>query len=304
MDCFTISMKMGMPTSAKSVRLDLIRAPATSARQKRTDCLDTKPSSASLSASLSSHCRSFLPRFFASAGSSLPMLTRLRSSTKTFTSPTTSSLPSTPLPALRITPEVPMACAWSAERAPSSRLSPDGALAMRPMVALRKVLTRSWTALGSHLPASAVFLAFSARTSQVLKALSRTSSESGNSSSGRRFWHVAGRNSAKSSSRAEIRVATKVSASFISSRMVVLRPKTFSPTTSKLMSSSLLSSSSSGRLSGSTSCGRCDSTVKMPGRSAETYGLKSRCRVVAIRPAASWMYSRVGSSGANPACVN
>mmetsp|Transcript_27798 Transcript_27798/g.73475 ORF Transcript_27798/g.73475 Transcript_27798/m.73475 type:complete len:265 (+) Transcript_27798:1029-1823(+) len=208
-----------------------------------------------------------------------------------------------PLPAFRMTPEVPIACACSAESASSSSASPCGALAMRPTVAFRKVPTSSATSLESHLPASAEFRALSAMTSHVLKAFSRTSSESWNSRRGSRAWQVAGRNSAKSSSRAEISVATSTSASFISSRTVVLRPRTLSPTTSRLMSS-LSSSSSSGRLSGSTSVGRCESTPKMPGSRAETYGLKSLPRVVAMRPAASCMYSRVGSSGANPFCVN
>mmetsp|Transcript_86459 Transcript_86459/g.186954 ORF Transcript_86459/g.186954 Transcript_86459/m.186954 type:complete len:215 (+) Transcript_86459:980-1624(+) len=164
----------------------------------------------------------------------------------TFRSPTTSSLPRTPLPAFLMTPAAPCACAWRPERTSSVSSPSFGTLAMRFTVAFKNVPTRSETTVPAHLPASAVFLAFSAMTSHVLKAFSRTSSESWNSRRGSRAWQVAGRNSTKSSSKDWISVAMSTSDSFISSRTVVFRPRTLSPTTTRLMSSLSSSSSSSG----------------------------------------------------------
>mmetsp|Transcript_67016 Transcript_67016/g.216040 ORF Transcript_67016/g.216040 Transcript_67016/m.216040 type:complete len:252 (+) Transcript_67016:933-1688(+) len=251
-----------------------MRALATSARAKRTDCFVTRsPSSFSSSSSSSSSMATDLRRRFGgSAGSSLAHCKRLMICTTTPAMFFTPSFVRTPAPALRMTPATPTALAWSGPSADSS-ISPCEEPAMAPTMVSRNLATSSWRTLLSRRPASTERRAQSARSSQVLKARSRRSSESCSSSRGRRLWQAVGMNSQKSSSRASIRVFTRSRDSFISSRMLVFRPMTLPSIMVRLMSgcsSSSSSPSSSGMSARSISTGRCFRTSKITGSKAGT----------------------------------
>mmetsp|Transcript_118683 Transcript_118683/g.343279 ORF Transcript_118683/g.343279 Transcript_118683/m.343279 type:complete len:349 (-) Transcript_118683:1718-2764(-) len=293
-------MYVGRTTSQKSSRFARIKAPATSVNLKRTDCVDMSSfSSSSFSSPSESSSGAGPPRRRVSPGSDgVSLLQGILSNICTMSVATslTQSLDNTPSPAFFTTPAMPAACACNFQQMSSSTLSAlPAALIIAPTVFRRNSVTSSRNALTSMRFWDTAVRALATMNSHVPKTFALKDSDNVLSSKASNIRHESGRKSQKSSCKASISVSMNSSASSISSSTEVLRPS------NRNCSSSLSSSST---MSAADCVGFCCSTLKMLGKSALTYGLKSLPNVSAILPAASCQASRRGSSASKPCLAN
>mmetsp|Transcript_108214 Transcript_108214/g.271304 ORF Transcript_108214/g.271304 Transcript_108214/m.271304 type:complete len:224 (-) Transcript_108214:2034-2705(-) len=221
-------MKVGSTTSTKSWGFARIKAPSISHKLKRTDCaLTGGSSSGSTSSPSESSSTTGPPRrrskpgsLGVSAGQGMPS----RSCAITTAMSFTPSLVSTPSPALRRTPAQPAAWIRKVVQVDSVSSSLLGEDIMAPTVLFKNSATSSRNTAASRQPLPAAPRAHPAKTSQVLKTVSRRLSESCISKSGSKFWHVAGRKWQKSSSNAKTKEFVNSKASSISSSTEVFKP--------------------------------------------------------------------------------